>query len=117
MKEKIKKNKSATSTLKAKFRTSVAWKDFRKQKMVEQKGLDPITKRRLTKRFHNHHIIQTNDLDVYRDLSDPSHFIAVNSATHDALHWALHLVYYNGWEAFERFIDEVKRECKLNDFI
>lgn len=107
---------STTATLKAKFRKSVAWRDFRKQKMLEQKGLDIITHRRLTKHFSCHHAFLTNDLEKYRDLSDPSRFVAVNNATHDALHFALHLIQYNGWEAWERFIKEVEREALINEY-
>lgn len=102
--------------MKAKFRQSVAWKTFRKEKMLEQNGLDPITKRRLTKHYHCHHVIQTNDLDVYKDLSDTNNFVAVNSQSHDAIHYGLNLIKNNGFEAFERYVKEVVREAILNEY-
>lgn len=102
---------------KAAFRRTEAWRSFRKQKMLEQKGLDPVTKRRLTSKYHCHHIIQTSDIDVYKDISDPINFVAVNSATHDALHYALHLIFYNGAEAWQRYVKEVEREALMNDYL
>lgn len=113
------KNKmpSKTSKDKAAFRRSEAWRSFRKQKMLQQKGLDPVTKRRLTSKFHCHHILQTSNIDVYEDISDPSNFVAVNSATHDALHYALHLIFYNGADAWHRYIAEVEREALANKYM
>lgn len=60
--------------------------------------------------------MQTSDIEVYKDVSDPSHFIAVNHATHDALHYALHLIFYNGMDAFHRYVKECEREAVLNNY-
>lgn len=106
-----------TSTLKAKWRASKAWKDFRKKKMNEQDNHDPITGRKLYKGFNVHHTILTNDMDVYRDLSDSSNFIAINKSTHEALHWGLDLVKHNGIKALVRYVSELLRECVLNKYI
>lgn len=106
-----------TATLKAKFRSSKMWKDFRKKKMNEQDNHDLITGRKLYKGFNVHHAILTNDMDVYRDLSDSSHFIAVNKSTHEAIHWALDLIKHNGRDAFVRYVSEVLREAILNKYI
>ena len=113
------KNKmpSKTAKDKAAFRRSSEWRTFRKQKMLEQKGLDPVTKRRLTSKFHCHHILQTSYIDVYKDISDSNNFVAVNAATHDALHYALHLIFYNGAEAWQRFVAEAEREALMNNYI
>lgn len=108
---------SKTAKDKAAFRRSEAWRSFRKQKMLSQKGLDPVTKRRLTSKFHCHHIIQTSDIGVYKDISEQNNFVAVNSATHDALHYALHLIFYNGAEAWQRYVAEVEREALKNNFM
>ena len=119
MASRKKKNKmpSKTAKDKAAFRRSEAWRSFRKQKMTEQRGLDPVTKRRLTSKFHCHHIIQTSDIEVYKDISNPINFVAVNSATHDALHYALHLIFYNGAEAWQRYVAEVEREALMNNYM
>ena len=108
---------SSVAQLKAKFRTSKVWKLFRKQKMDEQNGKDPITNRKLYKGSNLHHKILTNDIDVYRDLSVASNFIMINKSTHEALHWALDLIKHNGLDAWKRYIAEVEIEAELNHLI
>lgn len=108
---------STTSILKAKFRSSKIWKDFRKKKMLEQKGKDPITGRKLYGGWNLHHRILTSDMDVYRDLSDSDNFIGLNKATHEAVHFGLDLIKHNGINAFERYYEEVLREAVLNSYM
>ena len=56
-----------TQKKKRNFRSSKIWKLFRKQKMNEQKGIDPITKKKLCKGFNVHHRHVTADTDEYHE--------------------------------------------------
>jgi hypothetical protein len=76
-----------TQKAKRNFRASKIWKAFRHQKHVEQKGIDPITKKKLRKYWNLHHRHVSADTDEYQDISNPEHYVCLNSATHDALHW------------------------------
>jgi len=77
--QKIKK--VTTQDLKTKFRRSKAWKDFR-QKIQKT---DPITGKPLATTYNLHH----KDLDSnhYTDISDQTHFIGLNSQSHDVVHY------------------------------
>lgn len=70
---------------KTKFRSSAKWLKFRHFMNVKQKGLDPITNKKLLKGANLHHC----DLNEkhYQDLSDPEKFVFLNRQTHDTLHW------------------------------
>lgn len=106
-----------TSTLKAKFRASKLWKDFRKKVMNAFDNKDPITGRKLVKGFNLHHRRLTNDMEVYRDISDVDMFRPFNPATHDAVHWGLNLVKHNGLIALARYVAELLQESELNGYI
>ena len=69
-------------TTKAKFRSSKAWKDFRR-KMLQIQKIDPVTLHRLNK-AHLHHL----DLraENYKNL-DESRFVLLNQQTHDCIHF------------------------------
>lgn len=108
---------SSIAQMKAKFRCSKAWKDFRKKIMNEQDNKDLITGRKLYKGFNVHHKKLTNDMEVYRDLSNSDNFVALNKSTHEAVHWGLDLIKHNGIAAFERYVGEVLRETLLNNYI
>lgn len=108
---------SSTAQLKAKFRTSKVWKDFRKVIMNLYDSKDPITGRKLYKGFNLHHRKLTNDMNVYRDISNPDMFRPLNKSTHEAVHWGLDLIKNNGLEAFTRYYQEVLAEAALNKYI
>ena len=78
---------------------------------------DPITGRKLVKGFNLHHRRLTNDMDVYRDISNADMFRPLNPATHDAVHFALALIKHNGIDAFRRYVQEVYEEAVLNGYI
>lgn len=80
--QKIKK--VTTQDLKTKFRRSKAWKDFR-QKIKKIQKTDPITGKPLATTYNLHH----KDLDSnhYTDISDQTHFIGLNSQSHDVVHY------------------------------
>lgn len=83
-KKPVKIKKKVTQDIKTKFRRTKAWKDLRDKFKKEQKT-DPITGKILSKTYNLHH----GDLnpDHYTDISDTSHFIGLNSATHDVVHF------------------------------
>lgn len=108
---------SSTVQLKAKFRTSKNWKDFRKMIMNLYDNKDPITGRKLYKGFNLHHRVLTNDMNVYRDISNPDMFRPLNKAVHEAVHFGLDLIKHNGKEAFDRYYQEVLAEAALNKYI
>ena len=89
------------------FRASKVWKAFRKQKMNEQKSIDPITKKKLRKFWNLHHRHVTADTDEYQDISNPEHYVCLNSATHDALHWL-----YRYWKDDPEIIDRIVKELE-----
>lgn len=97
-----------TQKEKRNFRASKIWKAFRKQKMNEQKSIDPITKKKLRKFWNLHHRHVTADTDEYQDISNPEHYVCLNSATHDALHW-LYRYWKDDPEIIERIIKELER--------
>lgn len=76
---------SEKQTKKQKFRESKEWKEFREQKILEQKRIDPITNGRLLKASNCHHLCM--DESTYDDISDPEKFMVVNKATHKVIHF------------------------------
>lgn len=106
-----------TSTLKAKFRSSKMWKDFRKKVYDLQDGKDPISGRKLLKGANLHHKILTNDMDVYRDTSNTDNYIFLNKKNHEFIHFGLDLVKHNGLNALTRYVSELLKECVLNEYI
>ena len=66
------------------FRNSRAWKEFR-ARIKEKQKTDPVTGAKLTPMSNLHHM----DLDDshYTDLSDESHFVFLNQATHKCVHY------------------------------
>lgn len=98
------------------FRNSKAWKNFRHEKNVEQKGLDPITGCKLTKTGNVHHKIL--DEDKYKDISDKDNFIMINSSTHDTIHWCLRYIKkYGDLRVLDALYKEVVEESIMNGFI
>lgn len=88
--------------LKAKVRASKAWKDLREIVRKKQNNKDFLTEKRLAKKTAAvHHM----DLDSanYGDFSDLSHFMFLNSKSHEFLHWA-----YEVYKKDPTFLDRVK---------
>ena len=70
--------------VKAKFRQSKEWKEFRKRMFEKQDGKDIITGKKLCRGYNTHHL----DLSVenYDQLTEEN-FVALNKQTHEALHF------------------------------
>lgn len=98
------------------FRKSKKWLNFRKKKMNDQKGIDPITGCKLTGRWNCHH--KNLNEEEYENIEQEENFIAINRTTHDAIHWILRYVKkYKDLRALNNFYDEIVRESKLNGYI
>lgn len=105
------------STLKAKFRSSKVWKDFRKEMMVKQKSLDPVTGSKLISGCNLHHRLLDLNMDEYKDLSNPENFVIVNKQTHEVIHYLLRYIKRDGWAFVERLEAELKLEAKMNGYV
>lgn len=70
--------------VKAKFRASKEWKEFRKRIFDKQDGKDIITGKKLYKGFNVHHCDMSPE--NYDKLTEEN-FIAVNKNTHEVLHF------------------------------
>ena len=90
------------------FRASKIWKAFRHKKNVEQKGIDPITKKKLYKGCNLHHRHVTADTDEYQDISNPDHYIMLNKQTHEFLHW-LYRYWKDDPDIIDRIIEEMEK--------
>lgn len=104
---------NTTQKKKRNFRDSKKWRDFRKTKMLEQKGICALSKRKLTGRWNLHHL----DLDAthYEDLSDPTKFCCLNKKQHDIIH---ELYYgwtkYGKWEYINRLLALLSEMLVIN---
>lgn len=74
---------SKNSELKAKFRRSVEWKNFRKHMADLYDNKDAITGKPLRKGWNLHHLDMS--VENYQDL-DEDKYIPLNRATHEMLH-------------------------------
>ena len=70
--------------VKAKFRQSKEWKEFRKIIFDKQDGKDIITGKKLYRGYNVHHLDMS--AENYDKLIEEN-FIAVNKQTHEALHF------------------------------
>lgn len=102
---------SEKQTKKQKFRESKEWKEFREQKILEQKRIDPITNGRLLKASNCHHLCM--DESTYDDISDPEKFMVVNKATHKVIHF-LYSYYKKDPTVLNRIRDVLDRMVELN---
>ena len=101
-------NKKLNGTEKGKFRQTTVWKEFR----TRFKGaLDPITLKKLPKRFQLHHM----DLNPehYTNLNY-NNFIPLNGTTHDILHY-LYGYYRKDKDILKRLKKQLDRMVELND--
>lgn len=71
--------------LKKRVRNSKAWRTLRHDKNVEQKGVDPITLKKLTKTANLHHM--NMDISEYSNLENTEDFVMLNKMTHDTIHF------------------------------
>lgn len=104
--------KESHAELKSKVRASKAWKELREVIREKQNNKDFLTEKRLAKKTAAvHHM----DLDSanYGDFSDLSHFLFLNSKSHEFLHWA-----YEEYKNDPAFLDRVKyaldKMCEIN---
>lgn len=92
---------------KTKFRQSAKWKKFRHFMNVKQKGIDPITGKKLCKGCNLHHRHVTADTDEYTDISNEAHYVMLNKQTHEMLHWL-----YRYWKNDPSIIYRIEEELK-----
>ena len=85
------------------FRQSKRWKDFRHKKNVEQKGYDPITKKKICKGATLHH--RNLNENEYDNIDNEEDFVLLNHATHESLHWI-----FRYYEKDPSIIDRIKEE-------
>ena len=96
-----------TQKAKRNFRASKIWKAFRHEKHVEQKGIDPITNKKLVKGANLHHRHVTADTDEYQDISNKEHYVMLNKQTHEFLHWL-----YRYWKHDPEILNRIEEELE-----
>ena len=87
------------------FRSSKKWKAFRHEIHVRQKGIDPITKKKLCKGCNLHH--RNLSEDDYECIDNKDDFVMLNHATHECLHWL-----YRYWKKDPEILDRIKKELE-----
>ena len=98
-----------TQNKKSKFRSTSAWKNFRK-KMKEKQKVDFITGKPLYAGFNLHHL----DLDEkhYEDISNEDNFVCLNKTSHETIHW---LFRYKNWRQLLKNIETLLEKMeKIN---
>ena len=70
--------------VKAKFRQTKAWKEFRKRIFDKQGGKDVITGKKLYRCYNIHHLDMS---EANYDKLIEENFVALNKQTHEALHF------------------------------
>lgn len=70
--------------VKAKFRATKVWKEFRQKMRDKQNGLDYITGKKLNKFWNLHHLDMS--IENYEKLEEDN-FICLNKQTHETLHF------------------------------
>ena len=96
--------------IKAKFRKTKEWREFRKIIFDKQNGKDIITGKKLYKCYNVHHLDMS--ADNYDKLIEEN-FIAVNKATHEALHF-LFRYYKNDKDILNRIKQVLEKMTELN---
>jgi hypothetical protein len=106
-----KKRKKSTQAEKTKFRATSAWQKFRNHMKLLSHNRDKITGSPLRSGWNLHHY--DLDEDHYTDISDPSHFVALNRKTHDLLHFCY--TYYSKDDNFIwRLKEALDRMVEIN---
>ena len=96
--------------VKAKFRQTKEWKEFRKRIFDKQNGKDIITGKKLYKGYNVHHLDMS---EANYDKLIEENFIAVNKNTHEALHF-LFRYYKNDKDIFNRIKQVLEKMNELN---
>ena len=96
--------------VKAKFRQSKEWKEFRKRMFEKQGGKDTITGKKLCRGFNCHHLDMS--AENYDQLIEEN-FIALNKQTHEALHF-LFRYYQKDPTILDRFKEVLDKMNELN---
>ena len=96
--------------VKAKFRQTKAWKEFRKRMFEKQGGKDTITGKKLCRGFNCHHLDMS--AENYDQLTEEN-FIALNKQTHEALHF-LFRYYQKDKTILDRFKEVLDKMNELN---
>ena len=89
------------------FQASKAWKDFRHKLNIKQKGIDPITGKKLYKGANCHHRHVSANEEEYGDLSDENDYIMINKSTHQMLHEI-----YRYWETDPTKLYRIEEELQ-----
>ena len=96
--------------VKAKFRQSKAWREFRKKIFDKQDGKDAITGKKLYKGYNVHHLDMS--AENYDQLIEEN-FIAVNKQTHETIH-TLFRYYQKDPTILDRLKEVLDRMNELN---
>ena len=96
--------------VKAKFRQSKAWKEFRKRMFEKQDGKDIITGKKLYSGYNVHHLDMS--AENYDQLMEEN-FIAVNKTTHETIH-ALFRYYKNDKGILNRIKQVLDKMVEMN---
>lgn len=96
--------------IKSKFRASKEWKTFRIKVAEKQDKKDIITGKPLIKGYNCHHLDMSPE--NYDSLTEEN-FIAVNKATHEALHF-LFRYYKNDKDILNRIKQVLDKMVELN---
>ena len=96
--------------VKAKFRQSKEWKEFRKRMFEKQGGKDTITGKKLCRGFNCHHLDMS--AENYNQLIEEN-FVALNKQTHEALHF-LFSYYQKDPTILDRFKEVLDKMNELN---
>lgn len=102
--------------VKAKFRQSKEWKEFRKRMFEKQGGKDTITGKKLCKGYNVHHLDMS--AENYDKLTEEN-FVALNKQTHETLHF-LFRYYQKDPDILDRLktvldIMNIKNGCPNNE--
>lgn len=96
--------------VKAKFRQTKEWREFRKRIFDKQDGKDVITGKKLYKGFNCHHLDMS--AENYDQLIEEN-FVAVNKTTHETIH-ALFRYYQKDPTVLDRLKEVLDRMNELN---
>ena len=99
-----------TRDIKAKFRQTKEWKEFRKRIFDKQDGKDVITGKKLYKCYNVHHCDMSEA--NYNKLIEEN-FVALNKQTHEVLHF-LFRYYQKDNTILDRFKTVLDRMNELN---
>ena len=104
------KGQKIDGKIKAEFRKTDTWKNFRKF-MHDKFKVDYLTHRKLNKTFNLHHM--KFDSRFYSELNE-ERFRCYNSNTHDVIHWLVSETIKDP-TFMQRITDEVNLHIRLND--